>query len=321
MFIERKDSGLFLAKKVGKKKFLVQGDVSRKVSKENITQITQKECDILSNSLEYKNFSKNIHHPHLLENILLKSKYLGNILEMIESFDENQIDHTLIKEGKYLQKWMKYVFPKKFIYNSNNIEGSKIPEDEVEKIIKHKKYSHKIINEIQEVENSIEVWGFLINDFIFNEANIKKLYHKLTKNLVQENGEKYPRGFKKISNVVNNDITTPPEKVSEEICRLIEWYRGSRKEVFSLQLAFDFHLTYEQIHPFENGNGRTGRLLMNKILIQNGMLPMVVFTQNKQSYFNAIASCNTGNKKKYYTFMLEQYEKTLESIHEVMLRG
>ena len=58
--------------------------------------------------------------------------------------------------------------------------------------------------------------------------------------------------------------------------------------IFILQLAFDFHLRYEQIHPFENGNGRTGRLLMNKILIQNGMLPMIVDRKNKEAYFNAI---------------------------------
>jgi Fic family protein len=52
-------------------------------------------------------------------------------------------------------------------------------------------------------------------------------------------------------------------------------------------------LKYEQIHPFENGNGRTGRFIMNKILLQNTFSPMVVFTENKQAYFNAIASCKS----------------------------
>ncbi|USN59284.1 MAG: Fic family protein [Candidatus Peribacteria bacterium] len=88
-------------------------------------------------------------------------------------------------------------------------------------------------------------------------------------------------------------MTTSPDKVSDEINNLIKWYRANKANIFSLQLAFDFHLKYEQIHPFENGNGRTGRLLMNKILIQNGMLPMIVFTDNKQSYFNAIDSCKS----------------------------
>lgn len=64
--------------------------------------------------------------------------------------------------------------------------------------------------------------------------------------------------------------------------------KNKKQTSFPLQTAFDFHLRYEQIHPFENGNGRTGRLLMDKILLQNGLLPMIVFKENKEAYFNAI---------------------------------
>jgi Fic family protein len=70
---------------------------------------------------------------------------------------------------------------------------------------------------------------------------------------------------------------------------LIYNYKKNKNAIFPLQLAFDFHLKYEQIHPFENGNGRTGRLLMNKILIQNGMLPMIVFKENYKAYSNSIS--------------------------------
>ena len=80
---------------------------------------------------------------------------------------------------------------------------------------------------------------------------------------------------------------------------------------FPLKQAFDFHLRFEQIHPFENGNGRTGRFLLNKILLANGLLPMIVFESNRQAYFSAIDSASAGNKKKYYTFMLEQYQKSI----------
>ena len=253
-------------------------------------------------------------NKELLNKVLIKSKDLWNTIELINSFEDKIIDSNLVWKAWFIQVWTELTFPKKFIYNSNNIEGSKIPEDEVEKIISNKKYRYKIKIEIQEVENSIKSWDFLNTKFIFNEANIKKLYHILTKDLLQENWEKYPRWFKKVSNIVNNDITTSPEKVSEEINDLINWYKNNKKNIFPLQLAFDFHLRYEQIHPFENWNWRTWRLLMNKILIQNWMFPMIVFTENKQSYFNAIASCKSGNKKKYYKFMLEQYKKTLDEI-------
>lgn len=313
MFLEKKDSWIFLAKKIISKKILVKLNF-KKIFEEDLNKLTNKEFDLISLEYYYIDFLDKIYNKDLLYNVLSKSKKLWNIIEVTNSFDNNIIDINLVRKSNFVKNWDSFIFPKKFIYNSNNIEWSKIPEEEVEKIFKNKKYRYKIKNEIQEVENSIKAWDFLNKKFIFNEANIKKLYHILTKDLLQENHEKYPRGFKKLSNIVNNDITIVPERVSEEINKLINWYKFNKRKIFPLQLAFDFHLRYEQIHPFENWNGRTWRLLMNKILIQNWMLPMIVFTENKQSYFNAIASCKSWNKKKYYKFMLEQYKKTLDDI-------
>lgn len=312
MFIEKKDSWLYLAKKTFWKKILVK--INDIVTKENILDLSKKELDFIFLFESYKNFQKELYNIDLLNDILYTSKLLYNYIETLDLDKNIELSDEINKKWIKWREWLKNNFPKKFIYNSNNIEWSKIPEKEVEKIIENKKYNYKIKNEIQEVENSIESWKFLSNKFIFNEANIKKLYHILTRNLLQENWLKYPRWFKKISNVVNNSITTSPENVSEEVNNLINWYKTNKGNIFSLQLAFDFHLRYEQIHPFENWNGRTWRFLMNKILIQNGMLPMIVFTENKQSYFNAIASCSSWNYKKYYKFMLEQYKKTLDQI-------
>ena len=76
---------------------------------------------------------------------------------------------------------------------------------------------YKIKNEIKEVENSIKSRKFLQKKFLWNIAHIKKLYHLLTKNLLQENGNFYPRGFKKIPIVVNNETTVQPDQVEQEI--------------------------------------------------------------------------------------------------------
>ena len=133
----------------------------------------------------------------------------------------------------------------------------------------------------------------------------------MTHELLQENGSPYPRGFKKISVVVNDERTTPPDQVEIEMKKLIEWYRREKGNIFPFQMAFEWHLRFEKIHPFENGNGRIGRFLMNKILISYGFPPMVLFSSNRQAYFNAIASTRDGRRQKYYTFMLESYLKSL----------
>lgn len=77
-------------------------------------------------------------------------------------------------------------FPQRFIYESNKTEGSRIPFDQLQLIFQEKKTQYKNKREIQEVKNSIDVWNFLERDFIFNEANIKKVYHKLTQKLLME---------------------------------------------------------------------------------------------------------------------------------------
>jgi len=67
---------------------------------------------------------------------------------------------------------------------------------------------------------------------------------------------------------VNNEETVAPDRVEDEIQEMLNHYRDNKKNVFPLQMAFDMHLRYEKIHPFVNGNGRTGRFLMNKVLMK-----------------------------------------------------
>ena len=313
MFIENKKSWVFLAKKTFWNKFLTKID-ERWITENTLTNITEKECNFIFDSENYKNFELEMYNVEILKEVIFKSKFLNNYIEVLVLLDESNI--LLSTQWFLCKSWLENSFPIEFIFNSNNIEWSKIPEKEVEKIIKNKKYTYKIKNEIREVENSIKTWNFLNGKFIFNEVNIKKIYHILTKELLQENWTKYPRWFKKIENTVNNNTTTKPENVSKEIILLIKNYKKSKRIIFPLQLAFDFHLKYEQIHPFENGNWRTGRFLMNKILLQNWMMPMIVFKENKKSYSNSISSCNSWNKKKYYKFMIEQYKKTLDKIYK-----
>jgi hypothetical protein len=151
-------------------------------------KITKKECDFIYQSQNYNLFLKNIYNTKLLKDVIFRSKLLSNSIEILS----NVKNYLLItsdteKFSKFIKHWLNHTFPKKYIYNSNNIEGSKIPENELEKIINNKNYTYKIKNEIIEVNNSIKSWDFLKKRFIFNEINIKKLYHILTKNLLQEN--------------------------------------------------------------------------------------------------------------------------------------
>ncbi len=117
---------------------------------------------------------------------------------------------------------------------------------------------------------------------------------------------------------MGNSPTTPPEKVEEEIKELINWYKKNKGKLHPLLLSFEFHRRYEFIHPFLDGNGRTGRLIMNKILISNGYPPLIVYKENKHAYFNALEKSKEGRLKNYYQFMLEQEDKSYDYLLKVL---
>lgn len=267
--------------------------------KKNFNSISTKEFDIRKTFLDKIDI---VYNRNLLNYIELKSIEISNLFEI------KDIKDVILVE-----------FAKEFIFNSNNIEGSKIPAKEVKKIIETGNSRYKNRNEIKEVYNSIEAMKYLQNGFKFNISSIKRLYYILTNELTMSGGGYYPRGFKTVENVVNNQPTIPPEQVENAIVTLLRQYKDNKKTMYPLQLAYDFHLKYETIHPFLDANGRTGRLIMNKILMDRGYFPMIIYAKNSRAYYNAIAKgFHRKTKKYYYQLMLEQAKKTYDYYFAMM---
>ena len=275
-------------KNIPKEKFII--DNLDKISKEEL-QLKSKALNKLKTAVPY--------NEKLAERIELKAIQIHNLLE-----------------AKNCAKIIYTEFAKEFIFNSNKIEGSKIPPESVREIIDKGNTYYKDKNEVREVENSLHAFEYLQTGFKFNIASIKRLYHILTKNLTMENNVPYPKGFKKVHNIVGNTLTTPPEKVEKDLQALLQWLKEYKNRTHPLLFAFEFHARYEQIHPFLDGNGRTGRLLMNKIIMSNGYFPIIIYKSNKKGYFNALAKIE--NKNKYYQFMLTQTEKTYDYILKIV---
>lgn len=300
VYIKFVKKATFMGKKFVYKKNLGKGIITKeKYLLENLDEITKKELEFRSS---------------FLRPIKDKLSHNENLPKIIE---EKAIRINNLKEIKKFPKEIDADFAIKFIFNSNNIEGSKIPEEAVKKIIQTGKLNYKNKNEARESLNSIDAFEYL-KDFNFNLESIKRLYYILVNKLLMENGNSYPRGFKKVDVIVGNSKTSDPKDVEKELKELIKWYQKNRGKIHPLLLAYDFHLKYEMIHPFRDGNGRTGRLILNKILIQNRYPPIIVYKENKTSYFNAIEKVIEGRSKKYYQFMLEQTNKSYDYILELL---
>ncbi len=296
------------------KKFSVMGHglrisehIGKNVPTLNKRDYLKRNLDILST----KEFE--LRRPFLEELDITHSDKLLFDVEGLSIKIDNLLEAKDIKEAVLIE------FAKEFIFNSNNIEGSRIPAEEVKKIIETGDSRYQNANEVREVYNSIDAMNYIQHGFKFNIASIKRLYYILTKDLLMQNGLPYPRGFKTHSNIVNNMETTLPDMVVPKLTELLEYYKENKKKEHPLKIAIDFHLRYEEIHPFQDGNGRTGRMIMNKILMTNGYFPTVIYAENSRAYFNSIAKASQKkNEKAYYHFMLKQILKTYRHFFKII---
>lgn len=201
-----------------------------------------------------------------------------------------------------------------FVYHSNKSEGSKIAYEDFISIIHHQKPSTNNRNEIQEVKNSFLARDFLMNGFVRNEASIKRLHKILTMELVGDNGRAYQTWYKQYNNIVGNATTTDHTSVAQSMQYLLSRYKVHKKVMFPLHLAFEFHYRFERIHPFADGNGRIGRLLMNKILHDHKFIPLTIFSENRSAYFRTFEQSMERWSQILYAFLIDQYKKTLKTI-------
>jgi Fic family protein len=131
-----------------------------------------------------------------------------------------------------------------------------------------------------------------------------------------------PLGFKKLPNylVMRNLKTTPPEKVEEEINNLTSWYEANKGKIHPLKLAAEFHARFESIHPFEDGNGRTGRILLNAILLEHNYPPLIIRKTARIAYFSSLEAFDKGHKDKLERFLLDKIKDTFEKFFKVYVK-
>ena len=284
-----------------------------------ISKLVQKEED--KNNKEVKDyFLKKQIESH--QNYSLKTYKSDNVLteeqlkklefikaeyrEIIKSFTKNQIKDILDR------------FTVNFTYESNAIEGNSLTLKDVTLILGENVVpKNKDLREVYETRNTREVHELLFKNRIkITLKDIIKVHSILVKDTEVQSG------FKKLPNyLVMRDLeTTPPEKVENEIKKLISWYIHNKDKIHPLRLAAEFHAKFERIHPFEDGNGRTGRVLLNAILLDHNYPPLIIRKTARISYFSSLEAFDKGYKSKLEIFLLEKIKDTFEKFFKVYIK-
>ena len=176
--------------------------------------------------------------------------------------------------------------------------------------------SGKDLREVYETLNTREAIKLIFNNKLrINENDIIKLHKILVKNTPVS------FGYKRLPNfLLNRNLKTiPPEKVKEEMDSLIDWYNKTH-DIHPLERAAIFHGKFEKIHPFEDGNGRVGRLLIDIMLINSNYPPLIIRKTHRISYFNALEAFDNGYTIKLNRFLIEKYKDTYEKFFKVYVK-
>jgi Fic family protein len=184
----------------------------------------------------------------------------------------------------------------KLAYNTNRIEGSKLSEEQTRYIYETNTFfvengdSTANVDDIIETVNHFSCFDYMLDiaHEPLSEEHIKR-FHRILKTNTSDSKKSWFRigEYKMIPNVVGGRETSLPSDVPSDMRKLIDKYR--RIESISLNDIIDFHYRFESIHPFQDGNGRVGRLIMFKECLAYGIVPFIIEDDHKFFYYRGLA--------------------------------
>ena len=240
--------------------------------------------------------------------------------EQIQKIEEIKLDYIKIlkKIPKNNFKDLLNRFTANFTYESNALEGNSLTLKDVAMIMfENTTIKGKDLREIYETRNSRKVIEFIIkNKFKIKEEDIIKIHKILVKDIdIRTNYKRFPNMI-----VGKNIKTTPPEKVQKEMANLIKWYNNNKEKIHPIKIASLFHGKFEQIHPFEDGNGRVGRFLINVILINNKYPPLVIRKSQRTAYLTALEKFDKKHTDTLERFILKRFKETYKKFFEIYIQ-
>ncbi len=212
-----------------------------------------------------------------------------------------------------------------FSYNSNKIEGSKLTSDQTEAIFDTSSFVPKNddlikLDDLIESQNHFKLFDYILDnvDKELTKEMLIEMNKILKRNTSDEENPRYNvGGFKIVPNIiglVNVIKTTFPEDIEKEIDKLLSSY-NSKKDI-TLEDIIDFHYRFERIHPFGDGNGRVGRIIMFKECLKNDIMPFIVLDEDKPYYMRGLKEYENDKMFLIDTIKHEQdlYEKVCNEL-------
>ena len=179
-------------------------------------------------------------------------------------------------------------------YNSNRIEGSKLTEEQTRYIFETRTIGFKDeeaipVDDIIETSNHFLAFDVMLDsiDKPFSNDLIKEFHHILKASTSDASKSWFNLGnWKNFPNEVGGEETTLPQNVETDMEKLNEWYNSIAE--ISFEDIIEYHYRFEKIHPFQDGNGRVGRLILFRECLKNNIIPFIIDNNFKQFYYRGL---------------------------------
>lgn len=178
-------------------------------------------------------------------------------------------------------------------YNSNHIEGSRLTHDQTRFIFETNTIGMSDgavkVDDVVETANHFKCIDMVIDSaaHVLSEAFIKQLHATLKSGTSNSRQNWFAVGdYKKLPNEVGGMDTAQPEEVASQMKKLLSEYNANKEKSFDDLL--DFHYRFERIHPFQDGNGRVGRLVLFKECLRNNIVPFIIDEDTKLYYYRGL---------------------------------
>ncbi|MCW8207266.1 Fic family protein [Verminephrobacter aporrectodeae subsp. tuberculatae] len=207
-------------------------------------------------------------------------------------------------------------------YHSNAIEGNTLTLRETKVVLEGITVGGKTLREHFEAINHQEAIQF-VEDLVgksadINEWNIRNIHQLVLRNIASNEAGRYRRE----NVVITGSSTIPPDHVRlpEVMAGLMAWYGADGQSLHPIERAAQLHTRFVGIHPFLDGNGRTGRLLLNFELMREGFPPVIIRKEDRLAYYNALdKACATRDYEDITQMVAEGIARSLGTYLEVVI--
>lgn len=229
----------------------------------------------------------------------------------MENYKEWLIKRFLIERKKFDRSGVYAYTQRAMAYNSNKIEGSTLTPEQTASLFDTgtlpKSDDYYRAKDVEEMNGHFLMFNYMLDtlDDELSQDLIKRFHYELKSGVFEDRANGYAIGdYKERPNMVGMYTTVRPKEVPTEMERLLAWYHSQEK---TIQVLAEFHARYESIHPFQDDNGRTGRMILfRESLKSKAINPFIILDDNRNLYIDGLKQYREEQKTDILVSLMEK---------------